>query len=34
MTIQDPVFKTPTAWNWNTTVQRELPGKTTIEIAL
>src|SRR5205814_5267463 len=33
MTIQDPVFKIPTAWNWNTTVQRELPGKTTIEVA-
>ena len=33
MTIQDPVFKIPTAWNWNTTFQRELPGKTTIEVA-
>ncbi|HJZ98579.1 MAG TPA: carboxypeptidase-like regulatory domain-containing protein [Candidatus Solibacter sp.] len=33
MTIQDPVFKIPTAWNWNATVQRELPGKTAIEIA-
>ncbi len=33
MTIQDPVFKIPTAWNWNATVQRELPGHTTIEIA-
>jgi len=32
MTIQDPVFKIPTAWNWNATVQRELPGRTTIEI--
>src|SRR4051812_11043330 len=33
MTIQDPVFKIPTAWNWNATVQRELPGRTAIEIA-
>jgi hypothetical protein len=33
MTIQDPVFKIPTAWNWNTTFQRELPGGTTIEVA-
>ena len=32
MTIQDPVFKIPTAWNWNVTVQRELPGHTTIEV--
>ncbi len=32
MTIQDPVFKIPTAWNWNTTVQRELPWSTTIEV--
>ena len=32
MTIQDPVFKIPTAWNWNTTVQRELPWKTTLEV--
>jgi hypothetical protein len=33
MTIQDPVFKIPTAWDWNTTFQRELPWKTTIEAA-
>jgi hypothetical protein len=33
MTIQDPVFKIPTAWNWNTTFQRELPGSITIEVA-
>ena len=33
MTIQDPVFKIPTAWNWNFTVQRELPGKMTVEVA-
>jgi hypothetical protein len=32
MTIQDPVFKIPTAWNWNATLQRELPGRTTIEV--
>lgn len=32
MTIQDPVFKVPTAWNWNGTFQRELPWSTTIEI--
>ncbi|MBI3693947.1 MAG: TonB-dependent receptor, partial [Acidobacteria bacterium] len=32
MTIQDPVFKVPTAWNWNATVQRELPWKTTLEV--
>src|SRR5262249_44075229 len=32
LTIQDPVFKIPTAWNWNTTFQRELPWKTTIEV--
>ena len=33
MTIQDPVFKIPTAWNWNTTFQRELPWQTTVEVA-
>ena len=32
MTIQDPVFKIPTAWNWNATFQRELPWSTTIEV--
>ena len=26
------MFKIPTAWNWNATVQRELPGRTTIEV--
>src|SRR6185437_746089 len=30
-TIQDPVFKIPTAWEWNGTFQREIPGGTTIE---
>src|SRR5205085_14139 len=29
----DPVFKHPTAWNWNFTVQRQIPWSTTIEIA-
>jgi hypothetical protein len=33
MTIQDPVFKIPTAWDWNTTFQRELPWRTSIEAA-
>jgi len=32
MTIQDPVFKIPAAWNWNFTFQRELPGSTTVEV--
>lgn len=32
MTIQDPVFKVPVAWNWNTTVARQLPWNTAIEI--
>jgi len=30
-TIQDPVFKVPTAWEWNTTFQREIGWGTTIE---
>lgn len=29
----DPVFKHPTAWNWNFTVQREIPWFTTVELA-
>lgn len=29
---QDPVWKTPTSYQWNATVQRELPGQSTIEI--
>ncbi len=33
MTIQDLVFKVPVAWNWNLTVQRELPWATTVEVA-
>src|SRR5882672_3717692 len=32
LTIQDPVFKIPVAWNWNATFQRELPWSTTIEV--
>jgi hypothetical protein len=31
MTIQDPVFKVPTAWEWNGTFQRELGWGTTIQ---
>ena len=26
MTMQDPEFKIPGAWNWNVTIERELPG--------
>jgi hypothetical protein len=32
MTIQDPVFEIPVAWNWNFTGQRELPGSMTVEV--
>src|SRR5207248_1328267 len=32
-TIQDPVFKIPTAWEWNTTFQREIGAGTTVEVA-
>ena len=32
-TIQDPVFKVPTAWQWNATFQREIFNGTTAEIA-
>jgi hypothetical protein len=32
MTIQDPVFKIPTAWEWNTTVQREVGWGTTVQL--
>jgi hypothetical protein len=31
-TIQDPVFKIPTAWEWNTTFQREVMRGTTVEV--
>ena len=32
MTIQDPVFKVPVAWNWNATVARALPWNMAVEI--
>jgi len=32
MTIQDPILKIPMAWNWNMTVERELPWSTKAEI--
>ena len=32
MTIQDPVLKVPVAWNWNSTVQREIGWGTTVEV--
>jgi hypothetical protein len=32
LTSQDPVFKTPTAWNWNTTFQRDVGWDTTVEV--
>jgi hypothetical protein len=32
LTSQDPVFKVPTAWNWNTTFQREIGWGTTVEV--
>jgi len=32
VTAQDPVFDMPRAWNWNVTVERELPLQTTVEI--
>jgi hypothetical protein len=32
LTSQDPVFKIPTAWNWNVTFQREVGWGTTVEI--
>jgi hypothetical protein len=31
-TIQDPIFKVPTAWEWNTTFQREIGIGTTIQV--
>lgn len=33
MTMQDPVFKIPAAWNWNVTLERELPWSITAEVA-
>ena len=32
MTIQDPVFKVPMAWNWNTTFARQLPWNLAMEV--
>jgi hypothetical protein len=32
-TIQDPVFKVPTAWEWNGTFQREIIWGTTVQAA-
>jgi hypothetical protein len=32
VTTQDPIFKNPEAWTWNTTFQREILGNTTIEV--
>jgi len=29
----DPVFKIPSAWNWNVAVERELPSNTTVTVA-
>jgi len=33
MTAQDPIYKLPTAWNWNFAIQREIPGAITVEAA-
>src|SRR5262249_49625375 len=32
VTAQDPVFDMPRAWNWNLTLERQLPWSTTIEV--
>ena len=32
VTAQDPVFDMPRAYNWNVTVERELPFRTTLEV--
>jgi len=32
LTSQDPVFKIPTAWNWNFTFQRDVGWGTTVEV--
>ena len=32
VTAQDPIFDMPRAWNWNLTVERELPLRTTLEV--
>jgi hypothetical protein len=33
LNMQDPVLKIPTAWSWNVTVERELPGTTKLSAA-
>src|SRR5205085_7026181 len=33
VTAQDPIFSMPRAWAWNVTVERQLPGATTVEVA-
>jgi hypothetical protein len=33
VTMQDPVFDVPRAWNWNVSVEREVPWSTTVEVA-
>ena len=32
VTAQDPVFDMPRAWNWNLTLERQLPWSTTVEV--
>jgi hypothetical protein len=32
VTAQDPVYSMPLAWNWNLTVERQLPWATTVEV--
>jgi hypothetical protein len=32
LTSQDPIFKIPTAWNWNATFQRDIGWATTVEV--
>ncbi|QOY91323.1 TonB-dependent receptor [Paludibaculum fermentans] len=33
VTTQDPIFRMPSAWSWNTAVERELPWATTLEVS-
>ncbi len=33
ITMQDPEFKIPAAWNWNVTLERELPWSISAEVA-
>ncbi|MFN7923121.1 MAG: carboxypeptidase regulatory-like domain-containing protein [Bryobacteraceae bacterium] len=30
---QDPIFKNPESWNWNTTMETELPGRNILELS-